>query len=268
MDRGVLRTLLAGSLIVLVAACSGPTASGGPTGSPVATLTSEASPSPAPVDTATPSVLPSTPPLETPEPTENPDPCSHKGYDGPWDVGPLLPGSAVEVVVAELNLRAGPCTGAKRVATLKRGDILIVGDSGYGPFKGNGFPWYSVTRPNVTGADGGLPPLPLPPVTYEKDLVGGWIAANDGSKPFVLPVAPRCPATIDLANVRGMLPAERLACFETSFVLQGTFGCGGCGGTGGPAATPAWLATGFEAMNLRTRWDLDEIGRASCRERV
>ena len=53
----------------------------------------------------------------------------------------LPPGSAVEVRVAELNLRRQPTTSARRVETLKRGDLLVVSPSdyaiaGYGPIGG------------------------------------------------------------------------------------------------------------------------------------
>ena len=66
--------------------------------------------------------------------------------------------------------------------------------------------------------------------------------------------APRCPTTVDLENVVGMLPSERLACFDDPIVLEGTYGCGGCGGTGGPIGEPAWLAETFEFQQIRVRW--------------
>jgi hypothetical protein len=258
MRRARVHRLAAAALMVLFAGCSGPSASIEPTVSPGATLTAEASPSIEPTATSFPSVGPSATPEVAPEPSLEPNACPQRAFDGPWTIDPLFSGSAVRVSVAELNLRAGPCTAAKRVGTLQKGDIVIVAGYPYGPFKANGYPWYAVERIQHEGADGGLPPLPLPPISPERGGVGGWIAANDGSKAYVTPVEARCPSTVDLETVKGMLPAERLACFHEPITLQGSFGCGGCGGAGGPQATPAWLATGFQTNNLRLHWDMDE----------
>lgn len=256
MGRTGLRRLNALTLAVAVAACSGAPASIEPSASATSQPTPAASPSAAPTQSATQSTAPSptAPPVAEASPTANPDPCSHKVFDGPWTIDPLVLGSAVRVDVAELNLRAGPCTGARIIDTVRKGDVLIVNPYPYGPLKGNGYPWYMVYRLQFPGADGGLPPLPLPPAELNPGFNDLWVAANDGARPYVVPLPPRCPTQITFENVRAMLPAERLACFEGPFELQGTFGCGGCGGSGGPNGRPQWLAPGWETNNLRIRW--------------
>jgi hypothetical protein len=118
---------------------------------------------------------------------------------------------------------------------------------GWGPVKANGYTWYAVMRPNVADPDVDLDPLPKPPI----DVAGGspfwgWLATDDGTTPYVTAIAPRCPTTVDLLNVSGMLPAERLACFHEPFVLQGTYGCAGCGAVLLGSFKPAWLATPVE----------------------
>ena len=257
MRRAAVRRLVTVSFVFVVGACSGPSSPA--TASPSAqasALTAVATPTLEPADTPEPSLATQTAPPATPAPTDNPDPCVRRPYTGPWTIDPLMPGSAVRVAVAELNLRAGPCAAAQRVEVLKKGDILVVFGP-YGPFKANGFPWYEVQKAKVA-ADGSLVPLPASPVTIGPDVVGGWIAANDGTVPYVTPVAARCPTTINLKNVRGMLDAERLACFSEPIVLTGTFGCGGCGGTGGPQSDPIWLAETFQFDHLWVHWFKDE----------
>ena len=234
-----MRNVLAGILIAVVAGCSSQVASSaGPSATPTVTIGTSPSPAtPAPLPTE---VAPSATALPTAVPTEP---------IGKLDVIP--PGAAIEVTVAELNLRADPSTSSKRLETLKRGELLITlpydGISwGFGPRNANGYVWYPVVKPQVEGADGQLPPLPTRPVLIGTEVVSGWIAAHDGSKLFVKQIAPRCPTTVDLKNVEAMLSAERLACFEGSIVVEGTFGCGGCGGASTLVTEPAWLADGLE----------------------
>ena len=243
-------------VMALLAGCVAAPGSLEPAASPTAVPTLEASPAPASTAVAIASVPPSRAPLPTEAPTQDPDPCVRQPYTGPWTIDPLMPGSAVVVTIAELNLRAGPCAAAERVEVLKKGDILILFGP-YGPFNANGYPWYGVQKATVT-ADGRLVPLPASPQSYTGEVVGGWIAANDGAQPFVAPVGPRCPTTVNLENVRGMLDAERLACFKEPIVLTGTFGCGGCGGAGGPQSDPIWLADTFEFDHLWVHWFQDE----------
>ena len=164
-----------------------------------------------------------------------------------------MPGSAVRISVAELDLRMGPCTAAQKLATLKRGAIMIVTDRLDGPVTANGDPWYSVLFP-PNASNGALPALPENWFPDGTDTDGGWIAASNGSTAFVTPLASRCPTKVDLENIIAMLPSERLACFTRPIVLEGTYGCGGCGGTGGLVAKPYWLADTFEFDELRVRW--------------
>ena len=83
------------------------------------------------------------------------------------------------------------------------------------------------------------------------------MAADDGVNPFLAILQPRCPVTVDLASVQGMLPAERLACFGEPIVLEGTFGCGGCGGAVAGTFKPDWIASplsfGFLSVNASQR---------------
>jgi hypothetical protein len=156
------------------------------------------------------------------------------------------PGAAVEVAVTELNLRRRASTGAKRLETLQRGEVLIISpidffDFGYGPVKANGYTWYPAVKIQVRGPGGKLPALPTSPLKIGTEPVSGWIAADDGTRPFVAALPPRCPASVDLKNLEGMLPAERLACFGGPIVLEGTIGCGGCGGINPSVYKPRWL---------------------------
>jgi hypothetical protein len=247
--------LLAALLLAVVAACS-PNAVPSPRPSPVAIASPATSsapivPSPSPGPAASePATEPSAGPIDEPMPT--PDPCTRKPDDRTSRL-PLSPGSAIRVSVAELNLRTGPCLAATRATTLKQGKVMIVGDWLDGPFRADGYSWYSVLFP-VNLPNGNLPKLPEQWFPDGTDTDGGWIAASSASNQFVTPVAPRCPATPDLQTITAMLPAERLGCFYSSIVLEGTFGCGGCGATGGPVAKPAWLADTFEFDQIRARW--------------
>ena len=230
-----MRPLIAAALAAVLGACSStPTASpsiAGPLTAPPSTEASfGASSSP---DTSA-SIRPSAAPSATPA-------------IGTLDVYP--PGAAVQVAVKELNLRRNPSTAAKRVAILKRGDVLVISPNdnisfGFGPVSKDGYAWYPVT---VTAFKGGtLPLLPASPTDGTSPPVSGWIAANDGERPYLAPLAPRCPAVVDLPNVQGMLAAERLACFGGPITLSGTFGCPGCGGAIVGTFKPLWLATPVE----------------------
>ncbi|HET9853267.1 MAG TPA: hypothetical protein VFP56_12305 [Candidatus Limnocylindrales bacterium] len=244
-----MRNVLKGLLVALLAGCSsGAVSSAAPTSAPTIVPGASGSlPTLAPLPTeAPPSASASVSP--TPEPTE---------AIGTLDVIP--PGAAIEVTVAELNLRTQPSTSSRRVATLKKGDVLITLPYdgilwGFGPRKANGYVWYPVVRLQVEGPDGKLPPLPSRPILIGTEVVGGWIATHDGSKPYVTQLPPRCPETVDLRNVEAMLSAERLACFEGAIVVEGTFGCPGCGGTSTLMAEPLWLADPFESSYLSVNW--------------
>ena len=229
-----MRRLIAGAMALALAACTSPSASVAPSSAAVSPGTSIAG-SPLPSGSVAPSVAPST------EPSASPGP--------PSAFQVLPPGSAVQVRVDELNLRRNPTTSARRVELLERGDLLVVSPSdfviaGYGPIKADGFTWYPVIKIDVFDGDGRLDPLPTHPIPIGAELDSGWIATDDGEDRFVRQLEPRCPSTVDLANVSGMLPAERLACFGGApIVLEGTFGCGGCGGAIAGVFQPAWLAS-------------------------
>lgn len=227
-----MRRLITGAMAVALAACS-PSASVPPT-SPAGSPGSSVAGSPLPSSSLPPSDVPSA------------EPSASVGPPAAFQV--LPPGSAIEVRVADLNLRRQPTTSARRVETLERGDLLVVSPSdsvsaGYGPIEADGFTWYPVIKVDVVDGDGELDSLPTNPVPIGAELASGWIAVDDGEDRYVRQVAPRCPTTFDLANVSGMLPAERLACFGAPIVLEGTFGCGGCGGAIAGEFEPNWLAS-------------------------
>jgi hypothetical protein len=244
-DRGAWKLLMSGLLVVL-AACSTPAASTPPSTSSAATAGPEPSASASPASAASPS------------PAASPTSSATPSFGTP-QVFP--PGAAVAVAVTELNVRSGPSTGAKPIVTLKRGELLIISPTdqlsfGWGPVKANGYTWYPVMRPHTSGTTK-LDPLPKTPLDFaDGPPVAGWAASDNGKAPFLLAVAPRCPTTVDLLNVEGMLPAERLACFGKPFELTGTFGCGGCGGAP-DESKPDWLASttefGFLSVKPETR---------------
>jgi hypothetical protein len=230
-------TVLALTVLLALTACSSPTASVAPTASN-GTPRSSSEATFEPSQSTEPS--PSTGPSEAP---------SARPSIGTMQVFP--PGAAVEVAVAELNMRRRPDTSARRLETLKRGDVLIVSPIdnigfGFGPVAADGYTWYPVMKLQVPGPDGQLPPLPTYPILIGTEADAGWVAADDGSRPYLTAMRPRCPTTEDLETVEGMLPAERLACFGDPIVLEGTFGCGGCGGILVGTYKPKWLATPVE----------------------
>jgi hypothetical protein len=240
-----MRRLIVAALVVLIAACEGPTAP-----------TTPASGSPAPLTSPTSSLGPSPSPAPSTGPSPAPSPTPAIGT---LDVFP--PGAAVQVAVAELNLRSNASTSAKRVQILKRGQVLLISpldnvSFGYGPVKKNGYTWYPVivtTYKNRT-----LPALPTEPYNVSAgEPTWGWVATDDGERQYVTALPPRCPVTVDLTNVQGMLPAERLACFGEPIALEGTYGCGGCGGAVAGTYKPNWIASplsfGFLSVNASER---------------
>lgn len=148
---------------------------------------------------------------------------------------------AVRVTVSSLNVREWPSTGAKKMGSLAKGDILVL--LGYGGIKAGGYTWFEAAR--IKGLHGPLPALPADPfIGGEWTDMTGWIAVGIGSTAYVASLAPRCAASPDLATLAAMLPGEQLACLGSRpLVLEGTFGCGGCGGAFPGTFTPEWLAT-------------------------
>src|SRR3954470_4806901 len=178
----------------LLAACSPATVTSAPSALQAPAATTEASPGPSESPGATVLTTPST----TPEPSPTPG-------VGTLDV--FLPGAAVMVVVDELNLRRRPSTSAKRIGILKRGRILVISPSdnislGWGPVKANGYTWYPVIDV-VHSAEGSLDPLPSYPIPLGAEPISGWVASDNGSRPYLAALEPRCPTTIDLVNVEG-----------------------------------------------------------------
>jgi hypothetical protein len=228
-----MRKLFAATLVIVLAACAGPTISSSATFAPGSPDVSPAT-SPGPSPGLSPGVLPTGSPPAPSAP--------------PVSAQILPPGAAVEVAVRELNLRETPSTSGKRVKILRRGDVLLISPTdqrsfGWGPVRANGYDWYPVVVAAGSG-DGQLPALPASPVDLGVEVpVSGWVAFDERDRPFLAPLPPRCPTTIDLVNVQGMLPAERLACFGGPITLEGTFGCGGCGGAVAGEFRPAWLAS-------------------------
>jgi hypothetical protein len=251
MRRTAAARLVVASLAIVLAGCGGPGTS------------IQASPSNAP--SAGPSVPPGSPssapslgqspaPSSVAEASPEPEGCRFVPDDAASTVAQVFPGSAIKVVVADLNLRKKPCTGAKRLATLGNGQVLIVWDQPYGPVSSDGYSWYNVAVAPKSYPFGELPPLPVSPFPVGTETTSGWIAATDGTQAYVAPMPPRCPTTVNLEGIVGMLPAERLACFDGPIVIEGSYGCGGCGGTGGPIGKPAWLADTFEFRQIRVAW--------------
>ena len=242
-------------LVILLSGCGGPGPTQQPSASslPASVVTATASAEPTLGPTATVSSTPSVPPVAVESQGPANDPCPHHSDNGPYVVAPLLPGSAVKIAVAELNLRAGPCVAALKLGTLAKGTVLIVTAYLDGPVRADGFSWYRVIFPVNVLASGVLPKLPEQWFPDGTDTDGGWIAASSGSKAYLAPLAARCPTRVDLENLTAMLPSERLVCFHAPIVLEGTYGCGGCGGAGGPTNQPAWLSDTFELQQLHVR---------------
>lgn len=233
-----MRKLIVACVVVVVAACGSSSTTPGPSGAAPSGLDS-LPPTPGLSVGSFPAASPAPTPTATAGPTTGPDTGT---------AAVLLPGSAVEVAIAELNLRETPSTSGKRVAILKRGAVLLVSPAdqrsfGWGPVRANGYRWYPVMVAAPPSGDGKLAPLPASPLDFSEVPVSGWVAADGGDAPFLAPLPPRCPTTVDLLNVEAMLPAERLACFGEAITLEGTFGCGGCGGVVVGTFAPDWLAS-------------------------
>jgi hypothetical protein len=227
------------SLVLLVAACAGSAPAGGslpPSASSASPLAPSAEPSASDVPAATPSV-----PLETPTATSDVAPAG----DGSsvWaqrPPEPLLLGTYVRVVVAELNMREAPTTSAKRVDTFAADQVIIVRDV-IPPVEADGYVWYVGSGP-FRNVDGQLPPLPYP-AGADIDTTEGWFAARRGATLFVKPVDARCPSDVGIVDLGAMAPAERLACFgDRTIEFEGAFraGCPTCEHFG--TFEPAWLA--------------------------
>jgi hypothetical protein len=220
-----------GVILLLVAGCVSPGASGG---SPHAAASSSpdfagASPSNA---------------ATSPSPTQQPLPTLPPEAPSVPETQSLLLGAAVRVDVAELNVRELPSQDARRVGTVTPDNVIVVSNDP--PIEADGYTWYNGT---VVSANGTLPALGT---DFRGDAeLGGWFAAARGTTEYVRFVAPRCPDVIDLRTVSGMLPAETLACFgDRSLVLEGTVGWGEVSGYFVGEFSPGWLADPFNGALL------------------
>ena len=165
--------------------------------------------------------------------------------------GLIPPGSVARVLVDGLRIRESPSTDAT-FTSLAGGTLVSVGFSGHisdwGPIEADGLTWYPV-RAFVTDT---LPDVPSP--IQEASEAFGWVAAGDGTEPFIELFDPRCTlATPTLEIIQSLEPWERLACYGSeSMTIEGTFGCGGCGGLFAGTFEPAWLAApgGFDLLSV------------------
>jgi hypothetical protein len=144
----------------------------------------------------------------------------------------------MRVEVSGLNVRAKPSTSGATFGKAAKGSVFVVRDW---PIQANGYAWYFGYETAIA-AGGAVPALPKS-IDYATDGKAGWLAAGTATSPYLLPIGPRCPTTVNLANVESMLDSELLACFGSkAIVLQGTMGCGGCGGVSAGTESPDWLA--------------------------
>jgi hypothetical protein len=226
-----MRALIAATLLVFAACSPGTTAAPSPgaaTASPNAAAGTPVPASAGPVATATPSVSPS--PAATPAPTAGPQLTYPVRLNYANEV-------AMQVIVSGLNVRARPSTSGAKLAKAPKGAVFVFRDA---PVKANGFEWYFGYQAVASG--GKLPDLPAA-LASGIDPLAGWIAAGTSDSPYLAPLAPRCPVSVDLENVQAMLDSERVACFGSNPIeLRGTYGCGGCGGANAGEYTPSWLA--------------------------
>ena len=224
---------LAIALALLVGACSGPADSPTPTAT--------AAPAPSVVSTAAPSLFPTASALpsapSTAQPTAAPSPAS-AAIEFPTEVG-FVNQFVMKVAVSDLNVRAKPTTKSGSIGKAPKGGLFMVADW---PITADGHTWYfGFLLPTTT--PGTLPALPDPIGLDFEDTLSGWMATGTADSPFLVPVGPRCPTTVDLANVSAMLASEQIDCFGSDTIsLQGTFGCDGCDGETPGTFEPAWLA--------------------------
>ena len=235
MRRYGTRWPLALALAMVVGGCSGPAASvsPGPTASPAA-----ASPTAPP-----PSVLPTLLPSSSPIPSATVEPGPTASTDQYVPELAYVNRFVMRVAVSELSVRQKPSQTGISNGKAPRDGLFMVYDW---PVIADGYTWYfGFTL--LTSTPGVLPDLPTPIETGYDEVLAGWMASGTEDSPFLIPVAPRCPDTVDLANVTGMLGSERINCFGSDTIeLRGAFGCGGCGGTAGGKFEPAWLASVLE----------------------
>lgn len=233
-----LLAVAAGMALALLVGDDRGTASGSPT--PTATVaTATESPAGSPEPSATTSPTASGTTSASPVVSATPEPSATPVVEAPDGI--LPPGSVARVAVDALRVRAEPSTGGELLDTLARGDLVGIGlpyVQDWGPIEADGFAWYPIAPLTVDE-------LPSPPADpLEVAGQGGWVAAGDGTDPFLELLEPRClVGEPDLALLEALAPWERLACYgNRSITIEGIFGCGGCGGFRPGTFEPAWLA--------------------------
>jgi hypothetical protein len=187
---------------------------------------SSVSPSASPTDEASPSTA-SVEPSATPSPPV---------FVAPDDV--LPPGSAVDVIVDGLQIRAGPGLDARVVFAAPAGSRFY---ASIGPITVDGLDWYRL----ATMGDSVL-----------------WAAIGSGSERYLEVVTPDCPpADPDLATIVAMSNDwDRLACFGgRPLSFTGTYGCGECGGTTAGSFEPYWLAAPTYISPLWVEWGIGGV---------
>ena len=240
----MIRTVAAGLLVVAIAACRPDITSTAGSGNP----TLPSSPGASSVTPSLPAAsLPTATLAATAASTQAPPTAAPPPTPGVGTPTVIPPGSAIEVRIAELNLREEPSTSADRVEILKRGQVLIVSPYdnvwfGAGPVRKNGYTWYPVIKLQNADDDGDLPALPERPILIGTEIETGWVATDNGETSYVTQLPPRCPGTVDLQNVQAMLSWERLACLDGPIILEGTYGCPACGAELIGDFDPIWLS--------------------------
>ena len=159
---------------------------------------------------------------------------------GPESI-PLVRVRAVKVIVDRLPVRVDASASAASPGELVRDDVAVL--MVFDPLEFNGASWYYAQKV-PTEPLGTLPDLPTVLADPAEEFpLRGWIAASDASGETVVALSPRCPETLDFANVSAMLGDELRSCFESDpITIDGTFGCADCGSDGPGDAKPPWLA--------------------------
>jgi hypothetical protein len=227
--RAVTAAVIGSALVLSVVAVglafavfTGPEPTGEASTAPSASL----SPSSSPTDEASQSATPVAP-SATPAPP---------GFESPDDV--LPPGSAVDVTVDGLQIRAAPGLDARVLFTAPAGQRFY---AFVGPITVDGLDWYRLG----TMGDSVL-----------------WAAIGSGNERYLEVVTPDCPPPDpDLATVIAMSNDwDRLACFgDRPLNFTGTYGCGECGGTEAGTFEPFWLAGPVHAQFLWVEWGIGGV---------
>jgi hypothetical protein len=217
---------------VVLAGCGGQNPSAAPSASTaaIATLAAEAS-APAPSPTVSATDTPAPPSAEPTGVPKRPSPEYPIVLNWADEV-------AMRVIVSDLNVRTRPSTSGAKIGKAPKNSVFLFQNW---PTKADGFEWYYGWQA-VLDNDGSIPALPND-FGSSIDRLAGWVAAGTSDAPYLQPVPARCPTTIDVANVQGMLDSERVSCFGSDKIqLTGTYGCGDCGGLAPGSFKPKWLA--------------------------